>query len=205
MHGRAALGSTIAGLGLLAACGGKVIWTPNGSDGGAGSTSTGSSTGTVMTGKVSSSASGASNACEKYCSVPGCTANDPGCLTACEQLYTTGCEQLADAYVTCLAESIEPPDCSAGAPCAGAFTAYGKCGVGSSCSPTSLCSQGGNTCGCTGECFGQKVGTACTATPTGFSCDCLVNGATVGSCVGIEGTFCNLANNCCAQFFKGVD
>src|SRR6187399_1811512 len=87
--------TALATFGIVAACGGKVIWVPDG-NGGASSTATSTSTFfTTSDGVPAPQASvavstGGGDACSVFCAIPGCAG--PNCSANCQDLYNKGCD-----------------------------------------------------------------------------------------------------------------
>jgi hypothetical protein len=197
------------GLVLVAACGGKVIWSGEADGGAGGAHAKSSSTGIEENPAPSSSTGLVSNACEAFCGIPSCGGNDPSCLESCLAGYVPGCEGQADALVKCIvanvtASSCEPPP---GA-CAKEIAAYGACTNPGQCA-TSSCDVETVKCLCEGTCFGSEVTALCSIVSDGsYECECMLNGNTVGSCTSADdANACDLNGGCCNQFFgsSGVE
>lgn len=200
------VGLFILALGSLfgAACGSEVQ---------GGSTSSGSSS-------SSSSSSGSStgdpaldcaDACHKYetmnCNLPG----GSDCNTVCaEQIatYPMECAEQVAAYFACLAQNTT--SCDFPTVCDSAEMALDTCQNMYGCSNESTCFGGGGmngetSCGCDETCKGKQYSTNCT-TPMGSTmttCDCLLEGMSVGMCTQDAMGGCGAQDSCCnAMFFN---
>jgi hypothetical protein len=207
------LGFSMAAFGFVcvAACGGKVIWTPDG-DGGSSATMSssqkGPSTGigTSSTGAGSSS-SGALSVCEQLCAIPGCQNLMPPCAGACAAMFVPGCESQAQAYVACAVTHVDPELCALSSDdCQQESFEYHACvDPPTGCGSDQQCEGSPSSCECYGTCFGSAISASCKPGPSGIVCECAMNGSTIGTCTGSTDFNCDLQAGCCTQFFNGVD
>jgi hypothetical protein len=187
----------------LAACGGEVspgTSGAGGSGGGAGGAGGGGPTGEQacldFCHKMETNNCGQMTDCTKYCDevfangTPKCT-DELGAMYAC---------YLAEIGTTCPKDS--PAACMSQTQAAQACQAMYGCTGESGCTGSS--GPNGTTCGCTETCVGKAYETSCTTDPNTMktTCDCKVNGASVGTCDGSPNA-CGIKDSCCqTQYFK---
>lgn len=189
----------------LAACGGDVS-----SSGDAGSSSTSGS---------SSSSSGSApkgvEACYDFChtlQTNNCPAQPPDCTTYCDPMFANAgaecSDELGALYACYQLHSASCPDeppmqCQSLADAVQACVEQFGC-VGGSCFGGGGVGGNGSVsqCGCDETCKMKKYETSCTSDGAQSTCDCLVDGISVGTCMDGADPICGVKDGCCNQFFK---
>jgi hypothetical protein len=195
------LGAAVVSMG---ACGGEVTTsTSTGSPGGAGgsgATSTGNPTGGAT-----------KQPCLDFChklETMNCGGQLGDCTEFCDQIYEEAgaeCGDEADALFACYLPAAsgcpdEPP-----AECEAADDAFNQCKMMYGCDPGECYAGGGpdgaEECGCTDTCSMKTYETACKKDAAGSSCDCLIDGQSVGQCDPGAELECSVKAGCCNQYF----
>ncbi|MBK8254501.1 MAG: hypothetical protein IPK82_17765 [Polyangiaceae bacterium] len=207
MMRRLALGVALFGALVSAACGGKVY--VDASTGSGGSGGSGSITATGNTATTGSGAGGTNiqTACEKLCSVGdayGCDTGGPSCAPSCASAIDSTpaeCQGLYVAALECITASIPSVGCELENVCLAELQELNVCLSSTTCGAAE-CYDTGTGCGCKGECQGQVRSTECSASGTGYACDCFLNGELVGSCSeSSSGSVCDIQYGCCGLLF----
>lgn len=175
-----------------------------------GSSGTSSGSGSSSSGGSGGAAQDCADTCHRLETL-GCTFGGTDCNMECaDQIagFPTECADQVAAYFACLAQHATtcdfPPmcmgqqaaleDCREMFGCAGGGTCFGGSGMG-----------GETSCGCEDTCKGTQLATDCT-TPAGSTittCDCRVEGMSVGTCQQGDANLCGVEEGCCnAMFFK---
>jgi len=186
------------------ACGGDV-------EGSGGSGTSGSSTTSASVGGDPITANQACNdVCHQLetmnCNLGGGT----DCMTQCTNQLQDLPPECEDEYVTeesCLLQNMST--CDYPAACELAQNGVGSCiamyGCVSGPCSAGMGMNGEASCGCDATCKGTKYSTNCT-TPAGggmATCDCLVEGMSVGTCQMADPGACGPKDTCCnAMYFK---
>jgi hypothetical protein len=202
-----ALGSAaFAGALAIAGCSGDVNST--GGEGGSGSaTSSATSTGTT------NPTAGGLQTCADLChrlETNNCAVPQLDCTAFCQDQFDDvgECEDELDAVYACwlpLAGECPdepPPECKAEEDAFKACDAIHGCG-------SAECSAGGGpngaeSCGCKQTCAMKDLETSCMSDPMAMksTCDCLVDGVSIGTCEGGAELSCGIEGGCCEALFK---
>lgn len=186
-----------------AACGSEVQGgSTSGNSSSSSSSSSGSSTGDP--------ALDCADTCHKLETL-NCSLGGSDCNTVCaEQIarFAPECADQVAAYFACLAQNTTT--CDFPMACNSAEMALDTCQAMYGCASESTCFGGGGmmgetSCGCDEMCKGKQYSTNCT-TPAGSTtttCDCLIEGASVGTCQQMESSACGAQDSCCnAMYFN---
>lgn len=180
-------------LGVVCACGARVNFDPNGEEGGGGGTVLGA-------GGAGGGAAPAESACNDWCERNKVACNDTeACVARCEEAagYLGSCIPAFEAMLSCDTEP-PPPDpafCRYSEPsCQAELDALVACVY-----PAGPCGQGECVAGsgtgdpameCTVACGGVTFIAACNPVTSGsfpYTCTCLRDGITLGSCQALSG------------------
>jgi hypothetical protein len=212
----------LVGLALLVvastpfACGGTAVVERGGEGGTANTTSTTGTTGTTSTASnppdtsVTSTSTGndphAQN-CATLCAAlddAGC--GDGSCVTGCTGAEVQLCGAEYVAYVACLVQNpVSDPCTTISDLCLEAQYQLDACS-NPGCPPTECGGASNGSCFCDGVCFDAPYSIQCTANgDMTFTCACILNGTTVGSCQETLGCPNTMYPGCCASFLGFPD
>lgn len=189
---------------LLAACGSDVSSNNSGGSGGSGGGGGGGTTPTAL--------EACSDACHQF-EVANCSGGMMAdCTTTCQtylEKVPTECDSAIAKLWLCIEQGaptcdFEPTTCTA------LKEDADKCVQTYGCAPDGTCSGGqdgdGNSfCSCDSTCKNKKYATSCTVPAGGTmgTCDCRINGVSVGMCTMTNTNACGVTDDCCnTQYFK---
>lgn len=202
-------GLLFAGFTTVAACGSDV----NEGSGGSGSASSAVST----TGSTSSTGGGdGKQACADLCharEVNNCGGPLGDCNTDCDAQFASipaECVDELGAVFTCNLPFFENGACPEEAPseCASVEEAFQACEEANGCVGDECYNAAGRNgdmeCGCSMTCQKKLYATSCKTTNGSSSCDCMVEGTSVGTCIPEAGAgeMCSVDSGCCNTYFK---
>jgi hypothetical protein len=203
-----ALGSAaFAGTFAIAGCSGDVNST--GGEGGSGSaSSSAASTGTM------NPTAGGPETCADIChklETNNCGAPPQGdCTAFCQDQFEKAGEcadELGALYACWLPFAVDCPD-EPPPECQSEESAFEACDAIHGCGDTQCSAgQGPNgveECGCKQTCAMKDLETSCKADPMAMksTCDCLVDGTSIGTCEGGAELSCGIEGSCCEALFK---
>lgn len=192
-----ALGSLVA---ALVGCGGDAASGGAGGDAGSGGSST-----------SSSSTGGGVLACVDLChklDTNSCGAAPQDCAAFCQGQFADAgiCAEELDALYACwlpvspACPTKPPPECKA------EEDTYEACVAVYGCEPAECTGSSGPDgaaeCGCSQVCATKLYATACSTDATKSSCECFIDGVSIGTCEGGADVPCGINTGCCAGLFK---
>jgi hypothetical protein len=198
------LGAAMVSIG---ACGGEVTSsTSTGSAGGTGGS------GATSTGTGNPTGGATKQPCLDFChklETMDCFAQLDDCNEYCDPTYYNAgaeCADELDAVYTCWLPKLTscpdqpPPECKAEddtfKQCQDMYGCVpGECYVG-------MGPDGAEDCGCTKTCGMKSYETMCKKDAAGSSCDCLIDGMSVGQCDPGAQLECSTEAGCCKQYFE---
>ena len=211
-------GVAIVALGLVAACGGQVVYVEDDGSGAGGSGAAGPGPGPGPGPGSTSTGPGIETVCQGWCNAYAACLGEPSCVDTCESLFDSGCEPELAAFLTCLTNNFTGNCEDPIAACSAQQQAYEACLEGPSPCTTDFCDgapDGG--CYCSGICFNElKLEQQCyllvgdgnggqpgPPPPPPSDCDCYLDGSYIGTCENV-GFACSIEEGCC-QAFVGQD
>lgn len=205
----------VLSLGLLAGCGGQVVFVEDDGSGGSGAGGAGPGPGPgpgpSQTSTNNTTSTGTTSTCQQFCSLYAACV-DGECISTCENLFNGQCDPQVTALLSCFVTEYsggcEPLEDA----CFPEIMSYGECQNANQCF-TDSCDAGPEGCFCTGFCNnGQQIDQQCFTFPDGgppppggqpATCDCYLDGNYVGSC-DTAGFECSIEEGCCQQMVGGI-
>jgi hypothetical protein len=202
----------VSSLSLVAACGGKVVFSEGtGGSGGAGgeggsANDVATSTSDVGTSSVavtngSSSSSGGQGLCEDFCTkYANCIGDVAQCIQDCSSSLGQGCDPQFQALVECLDSAFNPQTCAYQGECDQLSTELAVC-LGDEPPPpgqclTEMATGTDASCKASGTCFGTTVTVSCDAASNGsVFCSCFADN--VAATCQQPSLDCTLESSCC--------
>lgn len=159
--------------------------------GGAGSSTDGSVTTTTTSG-------GNSSLCEAVCNkLAGCVLN-PNCAQDCAQ--PTTCPETQEAWLQCMVDEVATLTCDQPEACLGPIATWANCEELLDPDVEFGCSDGPDgSCACTVQ--GKQGSVYDTFCDGDGKCQCLLDGASVGSCFDAGSAICDPLESCCGAIF----
>jgi hypothetical protein len=192
----------LAAYGGLAACGGKAVVDRADSSAGGSSSVTSSATSMNVTSNVATTSTGMmGNLCEAACdSLQQCGGGPGGCVDTCQTIADGVCGDIHQRWLSCsLGEGNTMCGEIPGTVCFPDLNEYLQCAaklVGGL-----ACSAGPDACSC--EAF-VSPGFSLTQRCDGGGCACIAADQLIGRC-DLQGTTCDIVESCCAGvFFTGL-
>jgi hypothetical protein len=186
----------------LVGCGAKVVFVgEDGGEGGAtGVTNVASSSSGSGTQTSASTTSGFMSPCARLCMDHAACFGGGDCLSQCEALYVAGCEDDTSQFILCLAHNFGP-NCELGIACDGELAVYDDCVAPTiDCVETACEIERPQSCVCTGSCAGTTISQRCEINDDFFTCECEVDGVSIGECVESQ-LQCELDPSCCKDLW----
>ena len=145
----------VVAAGLLAGCGGKVVFVED-DDGSGASGAGGAGPGPGPGPGPTSTSSGIETVCQQWCNAYGACLDEPNCVNACEGFFTGTCDPELGNLLMCIANNFSG-DCDVPiASCSAEQQAYESCLNGPNDCFTEFCEDSPDgSCYCSGICFDQ--------------------------------------------------
>jgi hypothetical protein len=208
-------------LSLVAACGGKVVFSEGtgGAGGEGGSTSdvatstsdAATSTSDVATSSVAvtngSSSSGGKTVCQEYCDqFANCVGSPDECVQDCSFSLGQGCDAQLESAIECLVTAIDPQTCDYQGQCDQLVNELDACLNGSTPPPgqcfTEMATGTDTSCKASGTCFDTTVTVSCDVASNGsIFCSCFA--ADVAATCQQNSLDCFLESSCCISALFG--
>jgi len=196
----------VSSLTLVAACGGKVIFSEGtggaGGGGVGGSGDVATSTAEVGTSSVSNgTTSGGQSLCQDFCTkFANCIGDPAECIQGCASSLGQGCDAPLEALVDCYDTALNPETCDYQGQCDQLENEFQSC-LGGDPPPPSSCvieteAYTMTSCKSAGTCFGSPITVSCDFTSNGETfCNCF-SGDVAATCQQ-ESPDCFLETSCC--------